>query len=91
MRAGGKTEQLLSWLALYVQTNVHRETLVEQIWPDTSAALANQSLKTLAHGLKRQLSDALGGQPPIIHLHSHYALNLDSGLTVDVLAVRLRR
>ena len=36
------------------------------------------------HGLKAQLADALDGQPPIVHLQSHYALNLDGGLTVDV-------
>jgi DNA-binding SARP family transcriptional activator len=85
LRAGGKAEQLLSWLALHPQSGVHRETLVEHIWPDSSATLGNQCLNTLTHWLKSQLSDALGGQAPIIHMQNHYTLNLDSGLTVDVL------
>jgi DNA-binding SARP family transcriptional activator len=85
LRAGGKAEQLLGWLAMHPQFGVHRETLVEHIWPDTSPTLANQCLNTLTHWLKTQLSDVLGGQPPIIHMQGHYTLNLDSGLTVDVL------
>jgi DNA-binding SARP family transcriptional activator len=85
LRAGGKAEQLLSSLALHPQVGVNRETLVAHIWPDTSAILANQCLNTLTHWLKRQLSDALGGQSPIVHMQSRYTLNLNSGLTVDVL------
>jgi DNA-binding SARP family transcriptional activator len=63
---------------------MHRETLVENIWPDATPTLASQCLNTLIHGLKTQLADALGGQPPIVHIHRHYILNLEGGLQVDV-------
>src|ERR1700754_3788659 len=85
LRSGGKAEQLISCLALHPHCGVHRETLVERIWPDTAPTLASQCLNTLMHGLKAQLADALDGQPPILHLRSHYLLNLDGGMEVDVL------
>ena len=58
---------------------------MEQIWPDVPRTLAGQSLNTLMHSLKAQLADALGGQPPIVHMQDYYALNLRGGVTVDVL------
>ncbi|OAN36771.1 hypothetical protein A4X20_06135 [Mycolicibacterium iranicum] len=85
MRSGGKTEQLLSCLALHPRVGVHRATLVEHIWPDVPLTLANQSLNTLTHSLKTQLADALAGQPPIVRAQSYYSLNLHGGVTVDVL------
>ena len=85
LRSGGKAEQLLSSLAVHPHVGVHHETLVEQIWPDTPLPLARQCLHTLTHCLKTQLADALGGQPPIVRIQNHYALNLDGGLKVDVL------
>jgi DNA-binding SARP family transcriptional activator len=85
LRSGGKTEQLLSCLALNPRSGVHRAALVEQIWPDTPVAQAVQCLNTLTHSLKTQLADALAGQPPVVHNQSHYALNLHGGVSVDVL------
>jgi DNA-binding SARP family transcriptional activator len=85
LRSGGKTEQLLSCLAMSPHAGVHHDWLVEHIWPDAPLALANQCLNTLMHSLKAQLADALAGQPPIVHLASQYVLNLDGGLGVDVL------
>ncbi|WP_319453005.1 MULTISPECIES: bacterial transcriptional activator domain-containing protein [unclassified Mycobacterium] len=84
LRSGGKAERLLSALAMQARSGVHRETLVERIWPGTSHVLSYQSLNTLVHELKIQLADALGGQPPIVHMQAHYLLNLDGGLKVDV-------
>ncbi|GFG52562.1 hypothetical protein MAGR_40030 [Mycolicibacterium agri] len=85
LRPGGKAEQLLSLLAVRARSGVHRETLFEKIWPGTEPALSKQCLNTLVHGLKTQLADAIGGQPPIVHMQTHYLLNLDGGLRVDVL------
>ncbi len=85
LRSGGKAEQLLCCLALHPQVGVQRSTLVEHIWPDTPPTLASQCLNTLMHSLKTQLADALAGQPPVVHIHSRYSLNLDGGLAVDVL------
>ena len=85
LRSGGKTEQLLSALALRPRVGVHRATLVEHIWPNVPLSLASQSLNTLMHSLKAQLADALAGQPPIVHTRNYYSLNLTGGVTVDVL------
>jgi DNA-binding SARP family transcriptional activator len=85
LRSGGKTEQLLSCLAVHPRVGVHRATLVEHLWPDTPPTLAGQCLNTLVHSLKAQLADALAGQPPVVHVQSHYALNLLGGVRVDVL------
>ena len=84
MRSGGKTEQVLSCLALHPRVGVHRATLVEQVWPDVPIPLAGQCLNTLMHSLKAQLADALVGQPPIVRAQSYYALNLQGGVKVDV-------
>ncbi len=85
LRSGGKAEQLLSILALHARSGVHRETLVERIWPGAAPTLSKQCLNTLVHGLKIQLADAIDGQPPVVHIQNHYLLNLNSGLKVDVL------
>jgi DNA-binding SARP family transcriptional activator len=85
LRSGGKAEQLLSCLALHPRVGVHRATLVEQIWPNTPVTQGAQCLNTLMHSLKGQLADALAGQPPVVHIQSHYALNLQGGVAVDVL------
>ncbi len=84
LRSGGKAEQFLSCLALHPSGGVHRATLVEQVWPDTPLTLAASCLNTLMHSLKGQLGDALGGQPPVVHNHNRYALNLPGGVRVDV-------
>jgi DNA-binding SARP family transcriptional activator len=85
LRSGGKTEQVFSCLALHPHAGIHREALIEHIWPDAPLGLASQCLNTLMHSLKAQLADALAGQSPILHAGSHYILNLDAGLGVDVL------
>ena len=85
LRSGGKAERLVRCLALHAHEGVHRESLVEHIWPDAPLALASQCLNTLTHSLKAQLADGLAGQSPIVHAGSHYVLNLDGGLGVDVL------
>lgn len=84
LRPGGKAERLLSTLAMQARSGVHRETLVEKLWPGTSPALSYQSLNTLVHELKTLLAAALGGRPPIVHAQAHYLLNLAGGLEVDV-------
>ena len=85
LRAGGKAEQLVGWLASHPNVGVHRATLVERIWPDASAALGGQCLNTLVHSLKMQLCDGLGGAAPIVLSQGRYMLNLGSGLEVDIL------
>ncbi|WP_395306707.1 BTAD domain-containing putative transcriptional regulator [Mycobacterium sp. AMU20-3851] len=85
LRVGGKTEHVLSALAAHPHAGVTREALVEQVWPDTPLPQSIRCLSSLLHWLKRQLHDALGGEAPVIHSHNRYRLNIESGLSIDVL------
>ena len=80
---GGKVETLLTTLALQPEYCVHRERLLHALWPDADISLASQSLHTLIHGIKRQVSDALGGATPIIHSEGSYSLNKEAGVHTD--------
>lgn len=85
IRPGGKVEQLVGTLALEPEHGVPRDELLERIWPKGDPALAAQSLNSLSHWLNRHLSAALDGSSPIVHKSGRYALNIDGGLTVDVI------
>ena len=83
--AGGKVEQVLGHLAMHPRHGVAREELLERVWPASDVALAGQSLNTLTHWLKRQLSDALLGDAPILRRDGRCSLNTGSSLKVDLL------
>lgn len=83
--AGGKVEQVLGHLAMHPRNGVAREELLERVWPASDLALAGQSLNTLSHWLKRQLSDALAGDAPIVRSSGRCSLNTGSSLRVDLL------
>lgn len=85
LRPGGKAEQLLTCLALRPRVGMSRASIVERIWPDSPVGLAGGCLNSLVRSLKENLADALAGQSPIIYSQGHYALNLDSGVEVDLL------
>jgi DNA-binding SARP family transcriptional activator len=85
IRSGGKAEHLLTCLAMHPQTGLTRDALIERVWPEYSSDLASQSLNTLTHWLKNQLSDALAGRAPILREQGRCSLNLDGGLHIDVL------
>jgi len=46
----------------------------DTVWPDSSAALAVQSLHSLVHSLHRLLGDGLGGAVPVVHAGEIYRL-----------------
>ena len=83
--AGGKVEQVLGHLAMHPRNGLTREELLERVWPTSDVALSGQSLNTLAHWLKRQLSDALAGDAPIVRRAGRCTLNTGSSLKVDLL------
>ncbi len=84
-RAAGKVELLLSSLALGHRHGVPRETLLNVVWPESEPSLAGQSLNSLVYNLRRVLSDHLGNQAPIVSDAGGYRLNLEAGISVDVL------
>jgi DNA-binding SARP family transcriptional activator len=83
VRSGGKTEALLSSLALRCFKRIPRATLLGEVWPEADPDLSIQALNSLVHSLRRLLSDALGGQPPVTCLQGSYQLNLAAGVAVD--------
>ena len=85
-RAGARTGALLLTLALEGRRGVSRERLLAQVWPDSEAALAAQSLHSLVHSLHRMLGDAMDGAMPVVHAGEIYRLNLEAGITVDITA-----
>jgi DNA-binding SARP family transcriptional activator len=85
IRRGGRTEELLSILALGRDQGLRRETLLDRIWPNTAPALACQSLNSLVHSICMLLRDALAGKPPILYESGCYRLNLEAGVGVDVM------
>jgi DNA-binding SARP family transcriptional activator len=85
VRAGGKTEALLAYLGSATRQGVPRDLLLRGLWPDSEVALASNALNNLVHALRRLLSEALGGAPPVLHSAGYYRLNQEAGVTVDVM------
>jgi DNA-binding SARP family transcriptional activator len=86
VRPGGKHEALLSTLALHATSRLPRETLLETLWPDTDFGLAVQSLNSLVYSLGKMLSEAIGGEAPVLHPDGSYQLNFAAGVGVDTLS-----
>jgi two-component SAPR family response regulator len=84
VRPGGKTELLLSRLALQEHNRASREWLLEVMWPESDLARASHALNSLIHATRKLLADALGGEPPVVSTGGGYELNIDAGVSVDV-------
>jgi DNA-binding SARP family transcriptional activator len=84
IRAGGKSEALLSLLALQSGRRIAREQLVQAIWPESDLALGLRSLNTLVYRLHKLLGPPLQGATPILHEDGYYRLNVAAGIGVDV-------
>jgi DNA-binding SARP family transcriptional activator len=85
-RGGARTEALLLSIVLQEKGGVSRERLLAQVWPETEASLAVQSLHSLVHSLHRMLSDVINGAMPVVHAGEIYRLNLEAGIAVDITA-----
>jgi DNA-binding SARP family transcriptional activator len=83
-RAGGKSESLLSLLALHYGRRVPREQVMQSLWPESDLALARNSLYNLVHHLHKLLSPALHGAVPVLQEDGYYRLNSEAGIGIDV-------
>lgn len=81
---GGKSEALLSLLALQSGRRMPRERLVQTLWPASDLALGLRSLNTLGYNLHKLLGPALNGAAPVLHEDGYYRLNTAAGIDVDV-------
>lgn len=84
VRPGGKTELLLSSLALQEHNRASREWLLEMMWPESDSARASHALNSLIHAIRKLLGDALGGAAPVVCTAGGYELNIEAGVSVDV-------
>jgi DNA-binding SARP family transcriptional activator len=83
-RAGGKSEALLSLLAIHYNRRVSREQILQSLWPESEPALARNSLHNLVHHLNKLLGPALHGAGPVLQADGYYRLNSEAGVGVDV-------
>jgi DNA-binding SARP family transcriptional activator len=84
LRGGGRTEALLSFLALRVGQPVARETLLEAVWPGCDTGLASQALSSLVHSLHKMLGVSTRKADIVIHDGGCYQLNVGSEVAVDL-------
>jgi DNA-binding SARP family transcriptional activator len=84
IRAGGKSEVLLAYLALQSGRRVPRERLVQELWPDSDFSLGLNSLNNLVYHLHKLLGPALQGAAPVLHQEGYYRLNVAAGIGLDV-------
>jgi DNA-binding SARP family transcriptional activator len=85
LRPGGKTEALMSELALH-DAGASRDELVTAIWPGADPELAAHSLRSLVHSLHQQFGDVLHGAAPVVRSAGRYSLNWGAGVATDVAA-----
>lgn len=84
VRSGGKTEALISTLALHHRSPVPRDTLLDTLWPDNDPELSKQALDSLIHSLYKLVGGALGGARPLLSGAGGYQLNVEAGVGTDI-------
>jgi DNA-binding SARP family transcriptional activator len=84
VRPGGKSEALVSYLAIMYSRPVSRKQLTQALWPTSDPALASHSLNNLVYTLNKRLGPRLSGSALVLHEEGYYRLNTDVGIVVDV-------
>ncbi len=82
-----KSKALLKLLALAPQHQLHREQLIEHLWPEQEPELAANNLNKIIHAARRALEPALkaGAESRFIVTHDqHVMLRAPDGLWLDV-------
>src|SRR6185312_4721085 len=80
-----RSRTLLRMLALSVEQDVHRERLVDQLWPDTEVGVATRRLQVAVSSTRQFLEQA--GMPEgfgVVRRGDAYRLTLPAGSRVDV-------
>jgi DNA-binding SARP family transcriptional activator len=89
-RGGARTEGLLLTLAVEQSRGVCRERLLTQLWPESDPSLASQAFHSLLYSLHRLLGDAIDGAMPVVRSGEMYRINVEAGISVDVIAFERR-
>ena len=80
-----RSRTLLRMLALSVEQDVHRERLVDQLWPDTEVGVATRRLQVAVSSTRQFLEQS--GMPEgfgVVRRGDAYRLTLPAGSHVDV-------
>lgn len=84
VRANGKNESFLAYLALQSSKRVSSERLVRALWPESDLERGRNSLRNLVHHLNKLLGPALQGATAVLHEEGYYRLNVEASIGVDV-------
>ncbi|HEX6291188.1 MAG TPA: bacterial transcriptional activator domain-containing protein [Herpetosiphonaceae bacterium] len=84
LRAGGKSETLLAYLAVEQGGPVARSVLVGLLWPHSEPALASHSLSNHVLALQKLLAPALHRSQPVVAEGSFLRLNVMAGIGIDL-------
>jgi DNA-binding SARP family transcriptional activator len=84
LRPGGRAETFLATLAFHGKPGIHRDSLIELVWPEAEPVLGAQSLNTLVYSLRRMLGDAVHHGSPVVHGNGRYRLNVEGGVSIDI-------
>jgi len=83
-----KTRSLFTYMVIHREMPVHRELLLEQIWPDMDPARANVNFRNTATRLRQALLKALDGQVNkddiFVFKHKKYQLLSGARIKVDI-------
>ena len=83
LRNAGKTQLLLTNLAIAPHCSMAREAVLEAVWPDVELGLAAKSLYSLTYQLHKLLGERLSGAAPVIQADGFYRLNVEAGVGLD--------
>jgi DNA-binding SARP family transcriptional activator len=78
---GSRVRTIFQYLLLHGRP-VHREVLMELLWPGYPRRSARNNLNVCMYGLRRAL-DPCGGRDYVVHRDGYYALNRDLAWSVD--------
>jgi DNA-binding SARP family transcriptional activator len=79
-----RAQALLHLLALQRGRGVHREVLIEALWPDSGPAAGLRSLQVAASSVRRLLSESPVGGPRLERTGDAYRLDLPADIDCDL-------
>lgn len=84
-----RARTVLRYLALHLGRDVHRERLVDELWPGVPLAAGTRSLQVAVSSLRGALDSAGLDGPAVLRRHAEaYRLALPAGSTVDIVDLR---
>jgi DNA-binding SARP family transcriptional activator len=81
-----RVRSLVRLLALHVGHAVHRETLIEALWPEANGQTGTRNLQVAASAARQLLEHTRPGEAAIVREGDAYRLVLPEGAEVDLLS-----